>query len=327
MKTNRFFIILLAFVILIGVLTFSPIVKLIEEHLIERVYIDVDLNADAMIISDEQNYNVQKSFLITDKKEIKKFLASYKWHDWHLPCCWNGSEPNYTVKFVYGDFVEEIIYFRNDWIGSPYNNKLAVKLEKYIYDFKEREDASYQYTMTAPLSVDYESLKAKLQGTENLYVFSNSSTPKFSYFTLGYTDYQNNYRHIDNFFRLAMDEHELGKFEPDNVFIPIVNELKNEGLYMTNSKPRFSGSQGDYIIRKMDVYLSRIVDDETIEKYKSMWKDAEKYECFLSDWGLEYVVPQTYKFTIMSDHQLGDQEIEYLDIKYGISLLLSQAEN
>ncbi|MCL1820582.1 MAG: hypothetical protein FWG36_08020 [Oscillospiraceae bacterium] len=179
------FSVLFAVVIPIGTLLLFALNGYFDEH--ERYRVNIDTNADLMIISSEGNEYPQNAILITNTREIKKFLRSYKWRDRHLVCCWSGDNPkyNYTIRLIYEGFYnssfEETIRFRNDWMvhyeergAAPYNKNFFKLLVKQIQDFENMENYLYKYMMTAPV-VSFENVKTELQDIDNIYIFTKNS--------------------------------------------------------------------------------------------------------------------------------------------------------
>lgn len=274
----------------------------------ETVSVEADLNADVMIVASEGKELPQKCIVKKDREEIQAFLRSYRWRDAHIPCCWSGEAPDYTVNFLYEDQLKEKILYRDDWKGIPYNLEMADALRAVIREFKNQTVFSYRYFITVPISVDYEALKEAMQ-ENGFFLFSHKSEaemPKYPYFYLEYQDNEKNYPNID--WMDFMDEYSLGEFEPDDIFIPIVEELKRDGIYESNDKVNFSrsGSQGLFV-RRTRIYLKNPIEPETVKRYQEQW-DVE----------IEYHVPQSYTVTLVADQIIPEKEIEALQEKYDI---------
>ena len=286
----------------------------------DRNFLKIDKDADLIIVYANNEINDEppkKCIVITDKSEIKEYLSAYKWTSDHLMC---DGDQEYTVAAIKDDNVLTTVYAFEHSV-EKYNTELVRKTNDYIERFKSATDFSYKYTMHAPLSINYENLKRELQNSEGFYVFSNSSEPKYSLFILEYTDQENDYERIDS--GSPIYKYKLGEFEPDNIFIPIVESLKEDGFYVTNSNTRsiVYGTDGLFT-RSINIYVSKVLDEETVEKYRNMWSTATKYEPhFMANGnGFGYAIPETYDFTIISEHKLDEQEIEGLNQKYSIAL-------
>ena len=286
----------------------------------ERIFVDIDTDADMMIISRYNEENPEKILLITNKEEIKEFLSLYKWHDYHLACCYAGSDfdYDYTISFVYGDSTGRNIYYRDEWTYIPYNEELKEPLKNYISAFKNTKAYSYKYTMAAPFEVNYETLNADLQDTENFGVYLKSSIlsyPNYSFFTLTYAELDENYPD-------AKDWSAKYEMADNNMFDPFVEALKEEGLFVAIDKASSSVSGGGIFMRGTRVYVNKVLDDETVERYRNMWYGAQKSEPHFmsSDIIFGYGFPKTYEFIIISSQMLSEQEIASLNTKYNISL-------
>ena len=284
----------------------------------EGSYHRLDKDADVLVVYEDDEINSEnpkQCIVISNKPEIKDYLGSHRWSSHHMIC---SGWPEYNIVAVKGDDETALIYgFESDI--TNYNTDLVQKTNKYIDRFKTASEFSCKYIMTAPLSTDYDTLRSALQDTEHFIVFSHDSTPKYSSFSLEYTEQESNYEHLD--FPSAIHEEELGKFEPDNIFLPIIAELKADGLYVSNTKVHNPVSGGGLFTRRIDIYISEALDTATVEKYETMWSAATKYEPhFMANEEFTYYCPQAFAFTIISDHKLTNAELEHLNSKYTITL-------
>ncbi|MDR2547781.1 MAG: hypothetical protein LBC96_09825 [Lachnospiraceae bacterium] len=136
----------------------------------ERVYVKRDTHADFLIISQKGS---PECVIISDKNEISNLLKSYRWHNYHVPCCWVGYEDDYTINVLEDGFIKRNIFFRDDWINqcsginTPYNRAFLNKLHKQIINFRENENPSYQYTFHVSGSVDFYALKEQIYSEGN----------------------------------------------------------------------------------------------------------------------------------------------------------------
>jgi|GEM_PF-6154185 len=266
-----------------------------------NVYVEVDTDADFMLVINRDELNSQKCFIIEDKKEMKNYLKSYKWHIDHLMCCGNALNAEYIIKVIKDEKVSTTIYHHDyDW-ADLYNAELVTKTKDYINEFKNREIFYYKYIVSVPAFVDYEKLKIELNQEEGFHVYSEypeESSPKYSYFEFRYKN-------------LNEKTCDLGEIESDNIFIPIIDELKKDRLFVTASKvrSRMNSSYGNYFIREIKIYIKNPVDEIIIKKYRRMWKDEFGYK-----------ETKEYSFAIISDHELSKEENEKLLKKYNISI-------
>ena len=283
----------------------------------EGSYERLDTDADLLVVYEDNEINSanpKQCIVISNKPEIKDYLGSHRWSSEHMIC---SGWPEYNIVAVTGDVKTALIYgFESDIVN--YNADLVQKTNRYIDQFKTASEFSYKYIMDAPLGTDYDNLRAALQDTEHFVVFSHDSTPKYSAFALEYTEQESNYEHLD--LPSAMYEYELGEFEPDNIFLPIIAELKADGLYVSNTKVHNPVSGGGLFTRGITIYINKALDAATVEKYETMWSAATKYEPhFMANEEFVYYLPKAFAFTIISDHKLTATELERLNAKYSIT--------
>ncbi len=282
---------------------------------VEIVYETPDVHADVMIVANETDPVPQACVINTNPDEIHAFLNAYQWHDYHIHCVPDSDAPHCTANFIYGDQQKESFFYRNDWLTLPYNSALNAKLKDVMESFYQQTEFSYRYFITAPLSVDYTALKEKLLDKDALYVYSHlaeSDSPKHPYLTLEYQAYEKDYAHIKDISSVSTDEHELGEFEPDNIFIPFIDSLKEDGLYFSNNTPNFASSVSgqridNFFNRRITVYLQKPLDEQTVTNYTQRWPGS-----------LEYSLPETYQFAMITDHILSAREVETIQNNYNI---------
>lgn len=246
-------------------------IKYVEWVYSQRMYVDVDTNADMLIISKE-NENPQRSYVVTDKKEIEDFLSSYKWHDYHLPCCWRGGEPDYTIKAVCEGVVKEKIVYKDDWTGTPYNAKFGRKVKDYISYFKSKNTFSYQYVFYAKNAIDYRELKQEIsnKGAGNIsYLPNDSINATKPYINLGYIAEAKDEQESKKAF---YDKNKIGEFAYDDYFIPFINELKDKGLYFANGDVSFSSGCDLTFSRRVNIFLTRSLTEKEITEIKEKSK-------------------------------------------------------
>jgi len=181
-------LVIISIVLILLVIGYFYLVSLDEMEY--RYYDNLDTNADFMvIIEDNQKESPLRCIVIENRKEIRDFLSAYKWRDSHLMCC--GGAINYdpaiislknnsiTNRFYFVDFMLDL---DNPYYG--YNPTFQNKIKKYVDRFNTETAFSYKYTVSIPLSVDYETLKQQLLDDNGFYVFShlsNNDSMKYSF--------------------------------------------------------------------------------------------------------------------------------------------------
>ena len=115
----------------------------------DQIPVNVDTNADFMVIIKEDAINPQKCILIDDTKEIVNYLNSYKWHDKHLVCCFDAGHSDYTINAVKNDYISEQIYFDNKWEVGPYNSDFFNKTKIYIRPPRKLNPSRFKVNDTA----------------------------------------------------------------------------------------------------------------------------------------------------------------------------------
>jgi len=314
MKISKKLIILLLSVILFIVFIVVALKFIFIDDIMERVYIKLDTHADFMIISREGS---QKCLLISDKNEISNFLKLHKWRDSHLPCCLGGMDSEYTVKIVNGDVITSTIYFNDYWrtysdSSTPYNREFYNELQKYISRFNESNNSSYQYTFQVRNSTDFYALKEQIYNNGNgniAYLPAGSITATKPSITLSYAAVANSESEWNNAFR---NNHQLGKFSPDNYFIPFIDDLKERGLYFDNSEISFSSGNGLNFSRRIAIYLTRSLTENEITEIKN--KSSETYivgnpQGFHPVTNFIYKENQEYKIKVIFDKEQSHNDL------------------
>ncbi|MCL2671032.1 MAG: hypothetical protein FWF10_03235 [Clostridiales bacterium] len=128
--------------------------------------------------------------------------------------------------------------------------------------FRKEEYKKYIYTFYVKSRTDYYSLQAQLRGDGyNAYLPTDDILETKPGIELEYIFDAENKRDYEQAF---WSEGPIGKYKPDDYFIPFVEELKALGAYFGSSDCSFSRSSNYICGREITLYLDRSLTEEEI---------------------------------------------------------------
>jgi len=260
-----------------------------------------------------------KGVLVEEQHEIEELLAcmSMKTHS-VMPCGYDyvidvycETLPNFTISIN-----TECGYYTSDipeWLGVGSSDAwyaLSGAMRSTYSSFFSMIDTggSYFYRVTAPPTTDYDSISSAIHRKEGLttLLFEKDELRRNVYIRIGYTDSSRNYprQGLDTF----MKEVELGEFEGDRRFWPLVESLRESSSFLGCSKVRFKMGSSDYFKREIRVYVPVGIDPQLVDSLRREWEPNE----------FDFVESDGYPFFIVSGDRLAAEQMARLVSEYGL---------
>ena len=191
---------------------------------------------------------------------------------------------------------------------------LSNEQNKIIEDRMIPENHKYSYHFYVPCAINFDSLKQTLETEQECRVFFpmaslNSARPSI---TLEYAFETKDFDHDK-----AAKDYPLGKYKPDNFFIPWVDKIKAMENYFGMSDCSFRWGSDTVSAREMTIYLNRSLTKDEIILMKKETEDA----VVTTNWGVTpfcYNEKLVYNIQILFDKKLTPDELKDLCSQYSI---------
>ena len=254
---------------------------------------------------------------ITDRTEIEAFLLNAKQVSFHEPDH-DLSEATYVVKLYGEDRVIDIVL---GGLPALYNSALPKAADKLYERLKSGEVNRYQYTVTIPQGLYYDDATAYLESCG--YTVRNSfSSDRYPALLLKYSVSDEDLgRYTDEELSRYCDP---GTFAPDDVLVPILEQLQSEGyyhppVYLSEKQIHRWGSsyaKGTLLSveRGIHVYLTRFPEEDEIAELTHRAEEASLT--------LEYQEPYSHvTLMLLSETPLSDEQLAVMET--GLSALVN----
>ena len=181
-----------------------------------------------------------------------------------------------------------------------------------IYDFMANDPNSHAETM---YSINYE------PGMFAFFV-GNNSWEKYSFIILSYT-YNNLYNNERGEFntRNIGAARELGQLAADDIFIPIIEYIReNSNLYMISNIRQRMSSRSSFQ-REIRIYLNNPLDPEENRNIRRLWLEHAGQMPYNPAY--QYIEITQYPIRIISEQPLSEADIAWLEQTYNLEYIRS----
>jgi len=262
-------------------------------------------------------YLVKNSKTIsTIKEEHKRYIENF-----YCGCGIKGVVGDHDVEFDIfgfgGGWIIDRLPFFEDEVASDFSDTVHSAIvgaeTVFIYDFMANAPHSHGEIMNS------------IESKSNMYAFyvGYNLTEQYSFISLEYS-YDNLYNnekgeYPESFFKY---ESKMGRYACDDVFIPIIDYLREqENLYQVSTirERRSSYFHGLMSFRReITLHLNNPITQEENERIKDMWLSQTKNKPY-SNGVYAYKEITQYPIRILSEQTLSDAEIRELEQIYNLN--------
>ncbi len=221
---------------------------------------------------------------------------------------------------------EYVIHFINEYTvhSIPFPGMYSAKQNYRVNSFMKGRNKKYQYTFYVKNVMDFEKLRQDMEnaGRGNIvYLPEKSINETKPYIQFEYSAQAANEKEWEKAFR---NDHELGEFEYDDYFVPLVDEMKDMELFFDMSRCSFSSGCSDNTFeRDIQIYLNRSLSEDEIIKIRA---DAERHyegNSRISNFAtpFRYHELAEYEIKVIFEKEQSPEEIKAFCEKYGVDSL------
>jgi hypothetical protein len=260
-------------------------------------------------------------FLITNPEIVSSIREKY--NNMNLYDCGCGKHHAFFSMPGDEEYLYDVIGFDGGWELRSWHYlnpdiiwgcdvpEEGIKLAELIERAKSNATEVYVYNFLASDPHKHGETMDGINAREGLYTFFRGQlTSQYSSVELRYVYNDKNNIHTDI---EHMKESELGNFACDDIFIPIVDYIREKSNLYQISQVRLAVSGGGGFQRRINIFLNYPLSLEESDALHEMWRELLETTEPYSYGSYSYKEVTQYPITVISERALSVEEIEELE--------------